>query len=176
MRIRPYIEGKDYVYLSKWTGDERAHALWCANLIPFPMTKENLRQTLETGAREWTDSAYIATQDDGTPVGFFCYCVDVRDNTGFFKFVVVDSEKRGMGYGEEMLRLALRYAFTMTGAEAVQLNVFSGNPAARRCYEKAGFAEREVVKGAFTWRDEVWDKCNMVARKSPPHKIRQIKQ
>ena len=40
MRIRPYIESKDYKYLEKWIDSERIHALWCANQIPYPVSKE----------------------------------------------------------------------------------------------------------------------------------------
>lgn len=42
MRIRPYIENKDYKYIEKWIGDEKNHGLWCANLIPYPIIKQNL--------------------------------------------------------------------------------------------------------------------------------------
>jgi RimJ/RimL family protein N-acetyltransferase len=163
MRIRPYIEDSDYAYLSKWTGDERAHALWSANFIPYPMTKETLRRTLDKGARDWGDSAYTATEDDGTPVGFFCYCIDVKSNTGFLKYIIVDRKKRGKGYGQEMLRLVLEYAFMVTGARAVQLNVFSANAGAKYCYEKVGFVLREITENAFSYRGERWDKCNMIA-------------
>lgn len=165
MRIRPYIEDKDYSYLEKWIDNERAHAMWCANHIPYPMTKEKLYQTLKESERDWTDSAYVTTGNDGTLIGFFCYSIDVSNNTGFLKYVIVDSEKRGKGYGEKMLRLALRYAFTITGAEAVQLNVFPENLSAKRCYEKTGFVTRQITKGAFRYKDELWDRCNMIAVK-----------
>ena len=55
------------------------------------------------------------------------------------KFVIVDHRLRGQGIGGEMLRLAVRQIFDTTDAEAVHLNVFAENAAARRCYEKAGF-------------------------------------
>ena len=50
MRIRPYIEDKDFEYLAKWIDDEKIHALWCANLMPYPITKENLHSFLEKNA------------------------------------------------------------------------------------------------------------------------------
>lgn len=165
MRIRPYIESKDYEHIEKWVDDERAHALWCANLIPYPMTKENLRRILEKSAADWTDSAYVATEDNGDVIGFFCYSVNVDDNSGFLKFVIVDNTLRGKGRGKEMLQLALQYAFQITGVQSVQLNVFAENTAARRCYEKAGFVERHVEKAVLLYKDELWTRCNMVATK-----------
>ena len=37
-------------------------------------------------------------------------------------FVIVDHNKRGTGYGKEMLKLALQYAFDITGVELVQFH------------------------------------------------------
>lgn len=165
MRIRPYIESKDYEFLAGWIADEKAHALWCANLIPYPLTRENLRSVLEKSAMDWTDSAYVATEDNGEVIGFFCYSVNTDDNSGFLKFVIVDSNLRGKGRGKEMLQLALQYAFLITGVESVQLNVFAENTAAKRCYEKAGFVERHVEKNVFPYKDELWSRCNMVVTK-----------
>lgn len=57
MRIRPYIPNKDYEYLSKWIDDERTYAFWCANLLPYPMTRKSFHDFLEKNAMDWTDSA-----------------------------------------------------------------------------------------------------------------------
>ena len=51
MRLRPYIHSKDYDYIQNWITDERTHALWCANLIPYPMTEEKLQSVLEKDIR-----------------------------------------------------------------------------------------------------------------------------
>lgn len=162
MRIRPYIPCRDYESVSKWIADERSHAFWCANLLPYPLTAEAFHASLEKASADWADSAYVATEDSGDVVGFFCYSVNTDDDMGFLKFIVVDSARRGMGYGREMLRLALRYAFQITGARAVQLNVFPENASAKRCYESVGFVERSVAENAFSYQDEVWSRCNMV--------------
>ena len=89
MRIRLFIENKDYKYLEK-------------------------------DAADWTGNAYVATEDDGTVIGFFCYSVNTETNAGFLKFVIVDSRKRGTGCGSAMVQLALQYAFVVTGAECVR--------------------------------------------------------
>ena len=104
---------------------------------------------LEKNAMDWTDSAYVATENNGQAVGFFCYSVNTTDNIGFLKFVVVDKTKHGKGYGKEMLNLALQYAFQITGTNSVQLNIFNENALAKQCYEKAGFIERNIDKDVF---------------------------
>ena len=50
-----------------------------ANLIPYPVTKENFHAFLETNAVEWTDSAYVATETNGEIIGFFCYSINVEN-------------------------------------------------------------------------------------------------
>lgn len=162
MRIRPYLPDKDYESVSTWIDDERTHALWCANLLPYPITAESFHDLLAKNAKDWSDSAYVATEDNGQAVGFFCYSVNTEDNIGFLKFVIVDHTKRGKGYGRKMLRLALQYAFQVTGAEAVQLNVFDENAAAKHCYEKVGFVERTIDKAVFPYKDELWSCCNFI--------------
>lgn len=165
MRIRPYIPSTDYKYVLKWIDRERTHAFWCANLLPYPMTPKSFHDLLEKNAIDWTDSAYVATENNGQPIGFFCYSVNTKDNIGFLKFVIVDKTKRGKGYGKEMLNLALQYSFQITGAEAVQLNVFNENALAKRCYEKVGFVERNIEKDVFSYKDELWSRCNMIVAK-----------
>ena len=78
------------------------------------------------------------------------------------KFVVVDPKVRGKGVAQNMLKLAAQYAFNETGADALQLNVFPENTRAKKCYEKAGFKERNITYNAFRFKDESWGRCNMI--------------
>lgn len=64
-----------------------------------------------------------------------------------------------------MLRLALRFAFDITGAEMVQLNVFEENIVVKRCYEQVGFVERSTTRDVFPYKDELWSRCNMAVLK-----------
>ena len=63
-----------------------------------------------------------------------------------FGWVVVDSTFRGRGYGTEMLRAGLKYAFEILDVDVVTLGVFENNESAHRCYRKAGFADQETVE------------------------------
>ena len=61
-----------------------------------------------------------------------------------FGFVIVDSSKRGKGYGKGMLELAIRYAFDILKAERITLGVFENNAPAYRCYKAVGFRDLEL--------------------------------
>ena len=112
----------------------------------------------------WTDRAYVATENNGQIVGFFCYSINTKKYR-LPKIVIADKAKRGNGYGKEMLHLAVQYVFQLTGATAVQLNVFNENIAAKQCYEKVCFIERTVDKNVFAYKDELWSRCNMIILK-----------
>lgn len=107
----------------------------------------------------------MATENNGKIIGFFCYSINVKDNTGFLKLVIVDPKMRGKGCGKEMLRLALQYAFNITGVELVQINVFDKNIAAKHCYEKIGFTEESISNNVFSYKDELWSRCHMIITK-----------
>lgn len=165
MRIRPYISS-DFDELKKWITDERTHSMWCANLIQYPLEKKNFEDKLAEMTLKYGDNPYVAATDEGKAVGFFCYSVNADTNEGMLKFVMISPEFRGKGYGREMVALAVKYAFEITKADIVQLNVFSNNTTARKCYLSAGFSERSVTNKAFCFNDEMWGRCNMAIRKS----------
>ncbi len=165
VRLRPYIPSKDYAYIHSWVTDERAHALWCANLIPYPMTAEKLHGVLERDAADWGGCAYVATADDGALLGFFVLSIHVINNSGFLKFVVINNEFRGKGYGVQMIHLIQKYAFEIAGVTVIQLNVFDVNTSARKCYARSGFIEDNCVENIFAFHDESWGRCHMVVSK-----------
>ena len=164
MTLRPY-QKTDFEVISKWITQERAHALWCANLIPYPLEKESFYKLLAEAEERFGDSPFVATTEEGKVVGFFCFSVNLSTNEGMLKFVVIDASERNKGYGCEMLKLAVKYAFEIAKVDAVQLNVFAENLGARKCYEKVGFQERAMTEGAFRYKEEAWGRCNMVIKR-----------
>lgn len=162
MRLRPFILCCDFDEIKNWISDERTHAMWCANLIKYPIEKENFENVMLEAAAKFGDSPYVATTDDGKVIGFFCYSVNLSTNEGMLKFVVVNPSQRGQGLGKAMLQLAIEYAFNITKVDAVHLNVFPENARAKKCYESVGFVTRKTDIDAFIFKDESWGRCNMI--------------
>jgi len=162
MKLRPYLHCIDFDIIKNWITDERTHALWCAGRFPFPLEYDSFRQSLEEMARRNEDAPFIATDDDGKPIGFFCLSMNYVSGEAMLKFVMVDNTVRGKGYGRQMLIQILRYTVFISEARAVTLNVFSVNECAKRCYQKAGFRIRSETPDAFTFKDEKWGRCNMI--------------
>ena len=59
MRIRPY-QNKDFNTILQWITEERSHALWCANLIPYPLEKKGFDALLQEAEERFGDSPFIA--------------------------------------------------------------------------------------------------------------------
>ena len=113
------------------------------------------------------DEPFVAAKDDDKVVGFLCYSLNRDIGEGKLKFVIVDPEYRGKGIAQEMLRLIISHAFEDAETKCVSLIVFSQNPRAKKCYEKAGFAERKTDNSPeFAYKEEFWGRCSMVIERN----------
>ena len=175
MHLRFYNEQTDFIHITKWIQDEKTHALWCANLLSYPLSEEELHNYLIEHNLKFSsqsqcdtirnekeyDGAYVYADENEQPVGFFAYTVNEEDKSGFLRFIMVDNTLRGKGYGTGMLRELQRFAYEKTGVNSIRLIVFDVNIAARTCYEKAGFTAMESALDAFSYQDEMWGRCMM---------------
>lgn len=165
MRLRPYIHEVDFNAVKDWLNDERIHAMWCAGHMKYPLEKDDLGNELTKFFIDKGDCPFVALSDDGKPVGFICCSLNYENNEAMLAFVMTDPVQRGKGLGKEMVSLAAKYCFDLLKADAVELNVFSANAPARKCYTGAGFTERKVTPDAFEFNGEKWDRINMVLKK-----------
>jgi len=163
MQIRPY-KSLDFDTIKTWITDERSHALWCADLIPYPLQKHIFEKTLKELSLKSNDTPFVATNDDGVIVGFFCSAVNCSAKEGKLKFIIISPEFRGKGYGKKMVTLTVKNIFDNGLADIVQLNVFCNNERAKNCYLSVGFSERSITKNAFCFNNEIWARCNMVIK------------
>ena len=137
IRIRPY-KNADEEKILPWCSDEDTFERWTAGVLgPYPLTSAQFRKT--------EDLMRFTAIDEREVCGFFTMR-NPKETLDELRigFVIVAPRKRGCGIGAEMLRQALRYAFTIYRAERVTLAVFEENTAARRCYLAAGFSETGV--------------------------------
>ncbi len=134
LRIRPYSV-KDAGTILSWTKDEKAFYKWTAGVLgAYPLSVEQFNSV--------SDLMAFTAIDDNEVVGFFTMR---RPSQSFdelrFGFVVVDSNRRGKGYGKKMLQLGLVYAKEIFGAKKVSLGVFRNNEPAYYCYKATGFKD-----------------------------------
>ena len=151
LRLRPYKKDDAETILS-WIKDEKAFYKWTAGILgEYPISVEQFNAVSNLMA--------FTAIDDNEIIGFFTMR---RPNEFFeelrFGFVIVDSEKRGQGYGKKMLELGLKYAKEIFGANKVSLGVFENNKSAYFCYKATGFEDVSQVEiEKYTVMGEEWN-------------------
>ena len=147
--LRPF-RSPDAKTIITWTSEPEEFYKWSAGMMgDFPVSEKKLLEVV-SGREDNTKFFPFVAFDENDPVGFFTIRIPGKDDRKVrFGFVIVDPMKRGHGYGSRMLRLGLKYAFEIYGANEVSLGVFDHNTAAYHCYKSVGFREngdREVYK------------------------------
>lgn len=145
LRLRPYKKC-DAEYIVTWIKDERSLRKWSADRYEsFPVTADdiNRKYTDFNGDCAEPDNFYPMTAfDENGIVGHLIMrFTDEEKSTLRFGFVIVDDSKRGMGYGKEMIRLSIKYAFDILKVDKITMGVFENNPSAYFCYKSAGFQD-----------------------------------
>lgn len=148
--LRPFA-AEDAPTILSWCKDKRAFRLWSADRYDhYPAAPEEMAKQYEG------ENLYPMTAiSDGEIVGHIL----LRNPSGNkdivrLGFIIVDSEKRGQGYGKQMILKAIEHAKEKMGAKRVTLGVFTDNTSAAECYKAAGF--KTVGTDLYTIDDEEW--------------------
>ncbi len=151
LKLRPY-KPCDAEKIAGWIKSEEALRKWSADRFgDYPISAEdiNSKYIKNNGDCEDPENFFPMTAfDESGAVGHLIMrFTDFNKTTLRFGFVIVDDTKRGKGYGKEMLKLSLKYAFEILKVQKVTLGVFSNNASAYYCYKAAGFTECKDEEG-----------------------------
>lgn len=161
LRIRPF-KMSDADLVVNWLKEERVFMMWCAAKFKYPLTVEQLQDYKELYEQDEFGWIFVALDEAGTPVGHFLMrMADYEKESVHLGFIVIDPEKRDHGYGKEMVKLAVKYAFELLGVRRVTLGVYDTNPRAEQCYKKVGFITETYSKDSLTYGNETWGIFNM---------------
>ena len=145
LRLRPYKEC-DAKTIVSWCKDEKSLRRWSSDRYDhYPITPDDMNKKYFdcNGDCPEMDNFYPMTAfDESGVVGHLIMRFTDADRSILrFGFVIVDDSRRGVGYGKQMLRLALRFAFDILKVQKVTIGVLENNPSAYRCYKAAGFKD-----------------------------------
>jgi len=111
LRLRPYKKCDAKIILS-WIKDEKAFRYWSADRYQcYPISENDVND--HYASFDYSDYFFPMTAyDENGVVGHLILrFTDNHKEQIRFGFVVIDDNKRGQGYGKEMLQLAINYAF-----------------------------------------------------------------
>lgn len=162
LRLRTY-KNMDARKIVKWLEDEEAFQKWAGGWMQWPLTEEKFQAFTAELLQDERTWLLTALDELGEPVGFLgMRKANYEQNSIHFCFIVVSNKCRGKGYGTQMLQLAVRYAVELLQMKRITLRVFENNPAARHCYQKAGFREEVYYPSDMLWQGQRWNAYEMV--------------
>ena len=91
----------------------------------------------------------IRIKETREPIGSVYFRdIDYEKKEAEYGVFIGEDTQRGKGYGSEVAKLALEYAFKELELDSVFLRVFADNQAAIYSYQSAGFQQTEYQKNA----------------------------
>ena len=155
MKLRPYEKGDAESVLS-WIDDEASFRKWSADRYSdYPITAEDMNEYYAENSNHFV---FTALDDNKLAGHMIMRYIDESKRIIRFGFIIVDSKKRGKGYGKQMLTIALKYVFEELKVNKVTIGVFENNPAAVHCYTSLGFQHMEEKDESIDIMGEKW-KC-----------------
>lgn len=158
LRLRPY-KNCDAKTIITWCRDEVSFRKWSADRWEsFPITEADMNKKYMDCMDMDNFYPMTAFDDSGVVGHLIMRFTDEKKEILRLGFVIVDDSKRGMGYGKEMLELALKYSFEILKVEKVTLGVFDNNMSAYYCYKAVGFKETAMDEGEkYNVCGEIWN-------------------
>ncbi len=142
------FEDSDAQTIISWIKDEHSFRQWSADTYKYyPAKPEDIIARYDEIKENHKGLVYpfMLTEDEETVGHLIIRVLDAEAGLVRFGYIIVDTEKRGKGYGSKMLRLALNFACEALNAKRVTLGVFENNPGAYRCYRTVGFKEFDSI-------------------------------
>ena len=144
----------------KWQRDTEFHRLADsdpAQMVSEKKLKEWFEKQSETGFKPERYPFSVRTLADDRHIAFFALWLDLIHNEAWVGIGIGEREFWGKGYGTDVMRVILRYAFTEVNLNRVTLTVFEYNPRAIRSYEKAGFRHEGRERKFLNKEGRRWD-------------------
>lgn len=145
LQLRAY-QPSDAEIIVTWIKDEKSLRKWSADrYASFPISAIDINEKYQAYTSDFSKNEKffpMTSYDESGVVGHLIMrFIDNDKKILRFGYVIVDNQKRGMGYGKEMLKLAILYAFNVLNAQKITLGVFANNLSAYYCYKAVGFQE-----------------------------------
>ena len=146
-----------------WQRDSEFHRLADSDpamMVSEKKLKEWFEKQNESGFQSKRYSFSARPLDGDKPIGFFGLWVDLIHSEAWVGIGIGEREFWSKGYGTDMMKLCLQYAFTELNVHRVSLGLHEYNPRALRSYEKAGFClegrTRKDTQREGRYTDGLW--------------------
>ncbi len=137
--LRP-ITKEDTPLIVAWRNNERVRTNFVFREV---FTEEMHNNWMDTKVATGEVVQFIIeTEEEHKPIGSV-YIRDITETSGEYGMFIGDDAEVGKGYGRDVVRLTMDYAFKTLGLDHIIIRIFADNPASLRACIAAGFVEYE---------------------------------
>ncbi len=148
--------------LAEWENDADVQRLIDGRPIR-PQTPTQRDEFYKNVSKEHNYPFAIFTLEDGRLIGQGgILWPDVKNRSGRLPVVISDPQSRGKGYGTDVIRILVNYAFCELNFNRLEIDLLAFNEAGVRAYEKAGFV-RELTRRQAVFRDGAYQDSYLLA-------------
>ena len=158
INVVPLVE-RDLAKLIAWAEDERTMLEWCGPVFDFPLTIKQIQTYFaDTKGSEPSRLIYKAVDSGGNIAGM-CElgAISRKNESASLCRIFTDKNFRGQGIANHLITEVLNIAFEKLGLTRVELNVYTFNLPAIKCYEKLGFKREGMRRKSTKYNNEYWD-------------------
>ena len=145
------LESGDEKLLHKWRNNEQGN-LYCGFRYGFLLSKEAFRTQVEEEVKNTetfpTEKLFIIlNKENEEPIGNVSYRNwDKRNRSAEFGIEIGEIDKRGQGFGFDVLNSFVEFMFSHLNLNRIELTTLADNKKAIKLYKKLGFKEIGLIR------------------------------
>ncbi len=144
VRLSPLTDEDSPTFL-KWI-NEREQVLLSTPYLPVSEAEHRLWFESVQGRKDTFIFAIRTIEEDRLIGSCQLHSVHWVHRTAELQIRIGEADQRGQGYGQEITKLLLDFAFLDLNLNRVSLHVFEGNEAAIHVYKKTGFRREGLLR------------------------------
>lgn len=125
-------------------------------LIYRPLSLEQEEEWFKNAMKAENQIYFSIIEKEGERlIGNISISIEWKNRIGSLGIIIGEKSAWNKGYGTEAMKLLVNYGFEELNLNRMELEVFSSNPRAKRCYEKSGFKvegcrrQAHYIKGRY---------------------------
>lgn len=153
------LEEGDLKTLVTWAEDKKTMLQWCGPVFDYPLTVEQLSVYFAETQKPAPGRIIHKAVDTNGNIAGMCElgAIDRRNGIASLCRIFTGKNYRGKGIAELMISEMINYAFGELDLRRLELNVYTFNLPAIKCYEKLGFKQEGLKRKITQYNNEYWD-------------------
>jgi RimJ/RimL family protein N-acetyltransferase len=154
----------DFALLNSHVRDPKFLLQWAGPKYQFPLTYEQIsfRDAKTIGSKKAVYVFKAMEAGSNRTIGFIELVIrDYIQRTAIVESVLIYDEYRGKGFGKQLARAIIHFAFADLGMDELLLGVFDFNKPAIACYKDLGFEQIEIINMKSPFEDTIWNSLIM---------------